>query len=314
MFVIAGEALIDLFATPDGMFRPAAGGAPYNFARALALQGEQVSYVNPISRDAFGRMLKHNLLESGASHLGADSSKVTSLAVVYADEKGQPSYGFYREGVADRALDPNTLRAALAGAILFHTGGLALVPPDDQSIVDALAHCVSRGVVRSVDVNMRPQVAASMGIAIGDYRAAALRAIGAADIVKVSDEDLLHLGYDGDIPEAARDLLRRGARLVVATSGDAGAWVFTPDNQCFQPAYSVTVADTVGAGDCFFAGFIAALQRANALTSLKETPPKIAILAQALRHGAACAAINVARVGCQPPSWNEAQAWLASIP
>ena len=39
MFVIAGEALIDFIAAPDGRYQPVAGGAPFNFARALALQG-----------------------------------------------------------------------------------------------------------------------------------------------------------------------------------------------------------------------------------------------------------------------------------
>lgn len=51
MLVIAGGALIDFMAAPDGRYQPVADGAPFNFARALALQGVAASYANPLSSD-----------------------------------------------------------------------------------------------------------------------------------------------------------------------------------------------------------------------------------------------------------------------
>ena len=311
MFTIAGEALIDFFAKADGSYRPVAGGAPYNFARALALQGETTGYVNSFSSDHFGVLLQQNLVASGAKHLGKISNKPTSLALVSADDRGQPLYSFYRDGVADRDMDFAALSSALRDAKVFHTGALALVPPDHRVILQAMAQCHERGVLCSVDVNMRPQVALSMGVDIAEYRDAALGVIDRAAIVKVSDEDVQHLGY-GDEPQVgARMLLKRGCKIVVLTLGAQGAWVLSDCGEIYQPAEQVSVVDTVGAGDCFYAGFIASLQRAGVLQQLQNRKPTAEALAAALAHGTACAAINVGRQGCQPPTWDEAIAWRA---
>lgn len=312
MFVIAGESLIDLVAGADGSFVPAPGGGPYNFARALALQGVPAGYANPFSEDSFGDLLRQTLKASGAHHLGQLSSKPTALALVTTDARGQPNYSFYREGVADRAIDATGLLAALpSNALGFHTGALALVPPDDAAMMEVVRHCRAQGVLCTVDVNMRPQIAHSLGISASRYRDAALAIVSTAHVAKVSDEDLHHLGFSGAPEVAARALLHRGCRLVVLTLGAEGAWAIGPEEQAFQPAQPVEVVDTVGAGDCFFAGFIAALHRQGLLPDLRYRAPPASILEQALRHAAICAAINIGRKGCQPATWDEAAHWLA---
>src|SRR5215470_1541685 len=162
MFIISGENLIDLVAGPDGNLAPHAGGAPYNFACALALQGVGAGYVNPFSGDAFGVVLKRTLVASGARHLGRTSPKPTCLALVTTDERGQPSYSFYLEKVAYRDIDAATIASVTPPAAAgFHTGALALVPPDDQAMLDALVGARARGLLCTVDVNMRPVVASS---------------------------------------------------------------------------------------------------------------------------------------------------------
>ena len=313
MFIIAGENLIDLVAGPDGTFSPHEGGAPYNFARALALQGIDAGYLNPFSGDPFGALLKRTLLSSGARHLGRTSSKPTSLALVTTDERGQPSYSFYRDNVADRDIDSAALLAAAPrGAFGFHTGALALVPPDDAAVLEALGQFRAQGLLCTVDANMRPQMAHSVGVSLGRYRAAALAVAGAAHVVKVSNEDLDYLGFSGSPLESARALLERGPRLVVLTLGAGGAWAIGADRQVYQAAMPVTVVDLVGAGDCFFAGFIASLHRDTALAALLEGAPSQEVLGRALHHAAVCAAIDISREGCQPATWDEAVAWRSS--
>ena len=310
MFLIAGEALIDMVATPEGTYRPVAGGAPFNFARALALQGLPASYANPFSEDTFGVLLKDTLAAAGAKHLGGITSRPTSLALVATDDTGHPHYSFYREGVADRDIDAATLIGLGSGEVqAFHTGALALVPPDDPSVLAAAHHFRARNVLCTLDVNMRPQVAASMGIEPGRYREAALQMIGCADVVKVSDEDLAHLGHTGAPELSAKALLDRGPKLVVLTLGATGAWAVSADDKIFQPAHKVEVVDTVGAGDSFFAGFISSLHHEGRLAELRDHSPPTPVLEKALRHAAACAAINIARQGCQPPTWEEALRW-----
>ena len=50
---VLGEALMDCVAQPDGTLRPFMGGSPFNLARAAALRGATVGYLNPLSTDRF---------------------------------------------------------------------------------------------------------------------------------------------------------------------------------------------------------------------------------------------------------------------
>jgi len=313
MFIVAGESLIDMVATADGTYSPMPGGAPYNFARALALQGIAAGYANPFSDDLFGSLLKGTLEESGARHLGAISGKPTSIALVATDEHGQPHYSFYRSQVADRDIDAQALLYPTQSDVIgFHSGGLGLVPPDHALIVDAMQKFRDRGVLCSVDINMRPQVAHSMNVAMDEYRQAALAVSRLAHVAKVSDEDLRHLGLSGAPQVSAKTLLQRGCKLVILTLGAEGAWAISAEEEIFQPAARVRVVDTVGAGDCFFAGLIASLTHQGALRDLSHRAPSGAVLTQALRHANACAAIDIGRKGCQPATWEEAVAWRPS--
>lgn len=311
MFAVAGESLVDLVTRPDGDCFPAPGGAPYNFARALALQGVETGYLNPFSSDAFGRLLETTLQASGARHLGRIVAAPTSLAVVSTNERGEPTYRFHREGVADRLIDGDDLVARVpAHTVGFHTGGLALVPPDAGSVVSVLCAMRARGIVCTVDVNARPAVVASMGVSPTDYRRAVLSTCGLADIVKVSDEDLRHLGLPADGPTAARIFLDSGCALVVLTRGDRGAEAIGADFHLFQSAAPVNVVDSVGAGDCFFAGFIASLVRGGALAGAAAGDADPVAVQEALAHASACASISLERTGCQPATWDEARARL----
>jgi len=91
----AGEALIDLIAGADGRFEPCLGGAVYNLTRALARQGIETLYLNPLSRDRFGRQLAVALQLNGVQLAVPDAvQQVTSLAVVNVDASGHPDDAF----------------------------------------------------------------------------------------------------------------------------------------------------------------------------------------------------------------------------
>jgi fructokinase len=144
---------------------------------------------------------------------------------------------------------------------------------------------------------MRPMVASDRAA----YAALVGQTLGLARVVKVSDEDLRALGHEGDALQAARGLLGTVTQMVVLTLGQDGAWCLTREGECFQPAPRVSVVDTVGAGDCFYAGFLAALDERGCLTPGAESPPAAADVAAALAFGSRCAAHDLQRAGCEPP-------------
>ena len=334
----AGEALIDLVDNGEGLFTPAIGGAVLNVARALARQGIGSAYLNPLSSDRFGRMIRAALQADGVQPGSARPVREpTSLAVVSLDAAGHPDYAFYRSGVADRAIDANTLVARceeLDAIEVVCTGALALAPEDSDIYLAWLRAQKKAGRFVVVDANLRPAAMPDLAA----YRTNVLAALALADLVKVSDEDLVHLGIAGADPlEQALHLLETSSpQLMALTLGREGAFLILPGSSSptrskaidihrgRDPA-ALAVVDTIGAGDSFLAGLLASMivdRDAHASTgdggpvAATHVPSLAAAIAVRapqrathwLSHALASASHCVERKGCQPPSWEEAQA------
>lgn len=298
---VLGEALMDCVAQPDGSLRPYMGGSPFNLARAAALRGAAVSYLNPLSSDSFGLQMRTQLSADGVRCIPEASRLPTSLAVVQISH-GQPSYGFYREGIADRdyTVDGVLKQLAQERPGVLHTGSLLLVPPEHEKVLAILREARALGWTLSVDVNLRPRLASDLAAYVR-----AVRDIAAlADWLKASDEDLAVLGFDrverSRAPELARHFTATGATRVALTFGAQGAWLCVDAQAAEADVSPVQVVDTVGAGDTFWGNCLAdwALQPENAASRVADT------LQKAMR----AAAINCTRPGCQPPRLEELQA------
>ena len=74
---VLGEALMDCVEQPDGSLRPLMGGSPFNLARAAALRGANVAYLNPLSTDKFGQQLQTRLAQDGVQLPGGHSPSTT---------------------------------------------------------------------------------------------------------------------------------------------------------------------------------------------------------------------------------------------
>ena len=106
---------------------------------------------------------------------------------------------------------------------------------------------------------------------------------------------------EGDLTTLARQILATGPKLVFITEGASGARAVTTTQDRFVAATRVTVADTVGAGDTFNAGALAALHSAGALTKAAIARLPDTTLDAALSLGTRAAAVTVSRAGANPP-------------
>lgn len=313
----AGEALIDLIGLEDGRFEPCLGGAVYNLTRALARQEVGTLYLNPFSKDRFGRQLASAMRQDGVHFARPEAvQQVTSLAVVNLDANGHPDYAFYREGVADRATSAAELTQAChaaAGLKLVCTGALALSVADADTYLPWLSAQRQAGRTVVIDANLRPSVMPDLEA----YRRHVGTALQYADVIKASDEDLdvLQIAGDDALAKARHLLQATRAGVFALTLGSQGATLLTRSGQVFRARETapVVVADTVGAGDCFLAGWVAAMLDQGLSAGWGTAAVATSVAQQVLARAIASASLCVMQRGCVPPTRDEVMRRLAQV-
>lgn len=300
MILCAGEALIDMLprqtSAGEAAFAPYAGGAVFNTAIALGRLGAKTAFFCGISTDLFGEMLMAALKASKVQSLAHRSGRPTTLAFVTLTG-GQARYAFYDENTAGRMLTPADLPKLGKDVKAVFQGGISLVVEPCGAAYEALMAREAPHRVTMLDPNIRPGFIRDERA----YRARIGRMLALADIVKLSDEDLHWLLGKGELQALAGEILRMGPKLVCVTEGAAGARGFTARGAVTVEGRRVEVADTVGAGDTFNAGILAALDRAGALTKAALADLPETTLREALSLGCRAAAVTVSRAGANPP-------------
>ncbi|WP_346533541.1 carbohydrate kinase [Micromonospora sp. DPT] len=301
MITVVGEALVDLIEHEPGETVARPGGSPANVAVALARLGQPTNLLTQLGDDAYGRTLRAHLSGSGVR---LDPASVvdlpgTSVARSRVGPDGQAAYDF---DIAWRSFPDGALTARPGPAdVCLHTGSLATVLRPGADDVLALVRARRYTATISYDPNCRPSL-------MGDPVAARQRVeelVAASDIVKVSLEDLAWLYPGRRYERAGHDWLAAGASLVVVTQGDGGAWAATRRCAVRVAALPVTVVDTVGAGDAFTAGLLAALDDREMLGAVRRAALRAVgpdALTAVLRQAARVAAWTCGRRGADPPT------------
>ena len=301
MILCCGEALIDFLPrkAADGAlaYQPFCGGSVYNTAIALGRLGAPVSLYTGLSTDFFGDMLREGLK---ASKVSLNYAKVwdrpSTLAFVKLSN-GHARYSFFDDNSAGRMLTARDLPKLVRNVQALHFGSISLIPEPGGATLEALMKRESKSRVISLDPNIRPGMIANRRA----HMARLTRMAAMADIVKLSDEDVAWMTGKDEAKAAARKLLKQGARLVVVTRGAKGVEAFTARDHLVRPARKVKVVDTVGAGDTFTAGLLAALRSAKLLSKPKIAALDAGQLAAALDFAARAAAVTCSRPGADPP-------------
>ncbi|MFA3917815.1 carbohydrate kinase family protein [Ruegeria hyattellae] len=307
MIICCGEALIDMLPvrtdTGAEAFAPHCGGAVFNTAIALGRLGIETGLLTGLSSDFWGEMLRDGLRQSRVdTQFAVVSDRPTTLAFVQLRD-GQASYSFHDENSAGRGITAQDLPDIPDRVDTLFFGGISLCnPPFCDSLV-ALAQREAGKRTIMVDPNIRPGFVSDAE----SYRERLMRLIGAADLIKVSDEDLAWL-----LPELPDDLtraqalLKAGPALILLTRGSAGATALRAGIEPVSAAArKVAVVDTVGAGDTFNAGFLAKAQDLGLLERHRLQTASEDNLKSCLSFAAQAAAVTVSRAGANPPWANE---------
>ena len=293
---VAGEALIDLI--PEGADRkPIVGGGPANTAKVLSKIGVDTQFIDGISSDEYGQMVKSELATSGVKlDYIKYSDKPTCLAIISLSDLGSATYEFLIKNTAtfDFTLDwlpnPETSQPSL-----LHIGTLATAIEPGASALFEWAQSVAKVAPIVFDPNVRPAVISDRR----QYVRQVERWVSISSAVKVSDEDLNWLYPSFEIEQVVNSWLTKGPSLIVVTYGDQGLAGYREGEKVNVDAVKVAVADTVGAGDTVGAILVEAIVQ-DGLSSLSGVR-----LEMMLKRAAKAAAITVSRTGANPPTLKE---------
>ena len=279
--------------------RPAEGGSVANTACAIARLEIPVLFAGTCGLDAYGQMLKRGLEREGVdtSLLRMEPDKPTQLVLLVLNEQGdRTAFACPAHLGSQHSILPDQIPADIVERIswLHVTGMMLREDPAASTQLDLMRRCREAGVPVSFDINVRVEAlqnelfAKNLGLAkeLADY------------ILGSSFDEIPLLAGERDAELAAQKLAAHGA-AVISRSGDQGADLFRTGTRIHAPAFPVTVADTVGAGDAFDGAFIAAK-----LTGLSD--------ADAMQEANAAAAICVSKPsGRGSPTRAELDAFLA---
>lgn len=269
-----------------------------NTAIGLARLGEDSHFLGRIGSDAFGTQLDSYIQANGVStDLAVYCEEATSVAVVSLDCDGKANYTFHFHDTSNFGWRPEEF-PQLTEDDWLHFGSIgSVVGPGADALLEFIR---STPASLSFDINVRPTVIPDRA----EYFARVeplMQAVGAAaGIVKASDEDVCWLVDDEDpVPYAHAWCLEYGLSMFIVTVGADGAVAVKPDGREYRvPGHVIDLADTVGAGDTFMAGFLA---------RFAERPDDVET---ALRWGAAASAIVCTRQGANPPTREELTGFL----
>lgn len=263
------------------------GGGPVPTALvALARLGARACYFGKVGDDEGGRFVRESLEREGIEPCGlvVSPGARTTRAFVWIDgPSGLKSIAADRTGLED-------LRPAELSRELVAAGRYLLIDGKETEASLAAARW-SR------------QAGGEVVLDVGSQRSKMQDLLGFTDYLVVSESFALQFGKMNDEEVAAQTLFNFGPKVIVVTQGHRGSLCLSQEGLFRQPAFSVPVVDTTGAGDVFHGGFIYGLLRG---WELRRT----------MRFASAMAAIKCGQLGGRVgiPTLPQVEKFLARPP
>ena len=261
---IAGEINLDLilYGLPEEMplerellgndFRLTLGSSSAILAHNLAALGLSVGFITRLGSDPLGSIALDRLTEKGV-----DLSRIKRVA-------GGPSTGvtiLLHHGARRHILTfPGTMSEMtasdldmeyLASGRHFHLSSLFLHKALQPDLPRILRQLKAAGLTLSLDTNDDPEDRWESGLD---------ELLGLVDIFLPNDDEACRITGKPDAEGALAALAKR-VPIVAIKCGKRGALVAGGDRKWSIPGQPITPVDTIGAGDSFNAGFLAAYLR-----------------------------------------------------
>lgn len=261
--ICAGEILMDVIGTSysnqiasTDTFHIYPGGSSANLASNLSLLGNKVALIASVGSDDLGKLLLSNIKNNGVSDEFINSIDAPSTMILVTKSKQVARFEAYRS--ADIQLHTSQVDIKkIKDAKIFHTTCFGLSKkPARNTILTCAQAAVENDVQLSIDLNYAKKIWPKRKKAltiIQDY-------LAMNPLVKCSEVDYERMFKKSSAdPKLVIDtFLQMGAKQVCYTIGAEGCWVADSQNETYLPARKVKIADTTGAGDAFWSGYLTA--------------------------------------------------------
>jgi len=245
--VCFGEILWDIF--PSGT---KAGGAPFNVAYNLNKMGTEVKMISRVGNDSLGNDLLNQIKDWNIStdFIQIDDEKPTGTVMANFDEQGEAHYDIVTDVAWDHIEVLQDHNDLIGNAEAFVFGSLSA---RDFKSRETLLYLLETAKLKIFDVNFRPPF-----IDVELIK----QLLHKADIVKMNKAEMRQImqffseEYKSEDESAAFIQNHFNINEIVLTKGSKGARYFAGDRNYGFSAVPIEIADTVGSGDSFLAGFL----------------------------------------------------------
>lgn len=293
-FITIGEMVIDFLpGQEEGSYIRNAGGAPANVAICAARNGLKSGMYCKVGNDDFGKFLLKTLRDNHVEPLAPEMTDeaTTTMAFVSLNENNDRSFTFARKPGADMLLDKSEIKDEhLKGCRLVQAGTCSM---SAGPAVEATKYAMSRGkelgAMVGFDINYRNLMWKDDKEACAKEVLAILKYV---DFLKLSDEEIDMVGGHDNLLNVMKE---HNVTVAVLTLGGDGAEVFYDGNSYVIPGFKVDhVADTTGAGDAFWGGFLSYILN-QGIKSVDELDAEI--LKKAVKYGNVSGSLSVQQKG-----------------
>lgn len=229
------------------------GGAPMNVALHLNRFGIKSIIASSVGNDQDGKKLLNFLKNTGLDTrlVQINEELPTSDAKVILDKNNNATFVIVEPVAWDDIKLDSDLIQELSNSRAFVYGSLVA---RSRATRETLLALLDSDVLKIMDVNLRPP---------NDKEDTVKSLLGKSDIIKLNEDELITITnwyqLTGDLTQrmSAFQQLFNFKSLIV-TRGKDGARLLHEGKFYEHPGFKVETVDTVGSGDAFLAGFIAA--------------------------------------------------------
>jgi sugar/nucleoside kinase (ribokinase family) len=285
-----GEALVGYTCVADNLrtathFTRFPGGADLNVAVGLTRLGLRATWASVLGNDAHGDYLADAVDQLGITPLVRKASGPTALMFKAGGADGDPEVLQVRHNTAfaqhaDALLTRELL--ALEGIDHVHLTGITLgISPVVRAVALTL---LEAAVAARVSVSFDPNLRLNLWPDRDEMRTVVNTFAAQATVVMPGlGEGQLLTGHQ-EAEDIAKAYLASGTEEVVIKLGAEGAQAWTADGQTARSrTFAVTPIDTVGAGDGFAAGYLAAFLAGGSLQARVDQAAAVGALATTRR-------------------------------